>query len=138
MKFSECLIRAVELRMDHRSRADADRAVKEFAASGLILAPYFYSALADYERQDLSMSGFYKTLLTGIDVRTEAQRIATVKFSARPAATESKLQPVQTEEERLVSQGENFIFQGHYDVAKTAFQSVLEKLNPKNARALYG
>lgn len=64
--------------------------------------------------------------------------MAAVKFTPRPAASEQKQQVAQTEEERLLDEGENQIFQGHYAEAKIAFQSVLERLDPKSERALYG
>ena len=44
----------------------------------------------------------------------------------------------QSEEERLLDQGDNFIYQAKYEDAKTVFQTVLDKFNPKSERALYG
>lgn len=135
---TECLIRAIELRVDTRPKPDVEKSVQDFAASGLILTPYFFSALADFEKQDSPMSTYYKSMIAGIDVADVTGKMAAVKFTPRPAASEQKQQVAQTEEERLLDEGENQIFQGHYAEAKIAFQSVLERLDPKSERALYG
>ena len=77
-------------------------------------------------------------VVAGIDVADVTRKMALVKFAPRPAASEQKQQVAQTEEDRLLDEGENQIFQGHYAEAKIAFQSVLERLDPKSERALYG
>ena len=135
---TECLIRAIELHMDKRPKADAEKAAQDFAASGLILTPYFQSALTAFEQQDTPMSAFYKPMVLGIDVDDVTKTMAAVKFTPRPSAAEHKKPVAQTEEERLLDEGDNLFFLGHYAEAKTDFQNVLEKLNPKSERALYG
>ncbi len=135
---TECLIRAAELRLDKRSKAEAQKAVGELTASGLILVPYFYSALLDYEQQEASMSVVYKQMILAIDIREEKKRLAAVKFSPPPAASPNEPTPALSEEERLLQQGDNFIYQGQYREAKAAFETVLEKFNPKSERALFG
>jgi len=135
---TECLIRAVELRLEKRTKADAEKAVQDFAASGLILTPYFYSALVNFEQQEAPISTYYKQMILGIDVDDVTKKTAAVKFAAIPAPPEQKRPVAQTEEERLLGEGENLIFQGKYLEAKADFQAVLEKLNPTSERALYG
>ncbi len=135
---TECLIRSAELRIDKRPKAEAQNTVDELTASGLILTPYFYSALEDYEQQDASMNVVYKRMVLGIDVRDVEKSLASVKFTPRPAAASNQAPPALTEEERLLNQGDNFFYQRRYDEAKAVFQSVLEKLNPKSERALFG
>ncbi len=135
---TECLIRAVELRMDKHPKAAAEKSVEGLTASGLILVPYFYEALADYEQQEASMSVFYKTMILNIATREEAKRLASVKFSPAAAARQDQETPVPSEEQRLLNQGDNFIYQGKYNEAKTVFLGVLEKLNPRSERALFG
>jgi hypothetical protein len=138
---TECLIRAAELRMDKLSHAEAQKSVDELTASGLILAPYFYSALADYEAHEASMNEIYRPMILGIDTEAERKRLASVKFSPAPAATlgESN-QPGRTltEEDRLLDRGDNLIYGRQYAEARTAFQTVLETLNSKSERALFG
>jgi hypothetical protein len=137
---TECLIRAVELRMDKVPKADAEKALQDFAASGLILTPYFYSALVDFENQDTSMNVYYDSMIVGIKMAEESRKAASIKFTPLPAAPENKAAAGQskTEEERLLDQADNSIFLGHYDEAKTSFQTILEKVNPRSGRAMYG
>jgi len=135
---TECLIRAAELRMDKLPKDQAEKAVAELAASGLVLAPYFYTALAEYEQQEVAMSLYYRPLIQKIDLAAEKSRLAKIKFLPLevPAAQEAK--PAVSEEERLLDQGDNFFYEGRYVEAKVAYQSVLEKLNATSERALYG
>jgi tetratricopeptide (TPR) repeat protein len=134
---TECLIRAVELRMD--KPAKPDQSVAESTASGLILLPYFYSALADYQRQDTSMSVFYKQMILEIDPKAEMQRLAGIKFAAPAAAPAGNAPaPVLSEKDQLLNQGENLIYEGKYADASGKFRSVLEQFDPHSERALYG
>lgn len=135
---TECLIRAAELRMDKLPKAALEKAVQELTASGLILVPYFNAALAEFEEQESSMNVFYKQMILAINPREERKRLASVKFSSRAATTAEQALPTLSEEELLLNQGDNLIYEGRYNEAKTVFQTVLGKLNPKSDRALFG
>ncbi len=135
---TECLIRMVELRLDKTPKADADKVVNQLTQSGLILTPYFNEALTAYEDQDSSFSEFYRKMIEGIDVEKEQKRLAHVLFIPRPEPVASAAQPARSELERQLDIGDNAFFEGHYDEAKSAYQNVLEKLDAKNERALYG
>lgn len=134
---TECLIRAAELRMDKRPKAEAQKSVIELTASGLILVPYFYEALLDYEEQEATMNVFYKQMILGIDLRQELKRLAAVKF-APPPVPEKAAAPAQSEGARLLDQGDNLIYRARYNEARAVFQTVLEKFDPKSERALFG
>ena len=135
---TECLIRAVELRMDKPARAQA--AINEFTAEGLILVPYFYEALEDYARQDASMNVYYRQMVLGINLREERQRLANVKFSPPQAAPAPASHPVAaaTEEDRLLDTADDLIYQGKYSEARDAFQNVLDHVDAHSERALFG
>ena len=133
---TECLIRAVELRMD--KPAKPDRSVAEFTASGLVLLPYFYSALDDYQRQDTPMSVFYKQMILRIDPKAEMQRLAGIKFTAPAAPAGNAPAPALSEKDQLLNQGENLIYEGKYADASQMFRNVLEQFDPHSERALYG
>jgi len=135
---TECLIRAAELRMDKRPAAETEKSLAEMTAGGLILVRYFYDALADFERQDSSLTVYYKPMVLGIDPREERKRLLGVQFTRRPPAPVEKASPARSEQERLLDQGDNLFFQGKYIEAKAAYQEVLEKIDPKNERAIYG
>jgi tetratricopeptide (TPR) repeat protein len=135
---TECLIRAAELRLDKRPAAEAEKSLAEMTAGGLILVRYFYDALADFERQDSSLTVYYKPMILGIDPRQEQRRLLGVQFAQRLPAPVAKVSPARSEQERLLDQGDNLFFQGKYLEAKAAYQEVLEKIDPQNERAIYG
>ncbi|HEV2426227.1 MAG TPA: tetratricopeptide repeat protein [Terriglobia bacterium] len=134
---TECLIRAVELRMDKPARPQD--AVDTFTREGLILVPYFYGALASYEKQAAGMSAFYRQLILGISLKAEQQRLANVKFApagSLPAPAGHAAPPLDPREGQL-NQGDNLIYEGKYDQAKTVFEGVLAS-DARNERALFG
>jgi len=133
---TECLIRALELRMDKAIKAE--KTVAELAVQGLILAPYFYEMLSDFEKQDATMSVFYKQIILEIDLREERQRLASVKFAPVAAAAVGHPAPALSPKDVLLNQADNLIYQGKYAEAKAAFQDVLEKVDPRSERALFG
>ncbi len=135
MLLTQCLVRAIEVRMDKLAPAAAAARVKELQASGLILAPYFYNALAAYEKQDTSLSVYYRDLVEGIDVAKEQKQLTNVKFAPRPNL--GTVAPARSRQEDLLDRGDNAIFEGHYDDAQSAFRAVLQD-DPHNARALFG
>jgi tetratricopeptide (TPR) repeat protein len=61
-----------------------------------------------------------------------------VHFTSRPPALVTKVLPARSEEERLLDQGDNQFFQGKYLDAKASYKSVLDGVNPKSERAIYG
>jgi tetratricopeptide (TPR) repeat protein len=132
---TECLVRAVELRMDRPKNAQA--AVNNYLASGLILTPYFYSALATYEKQPASMNDYYDQMIEGINVDKLEDALANVKFSL-PKPPPRAPAPVLSAEDQLLNHGDNLIYLAKYDQAKQAFQEVVSKYDPKSERALFG
>ncbi|MGH9433310.1 MAG: tetratricopeptide repeat protein, partial [Terriglobia bacterium] len=133
---TECLIRAVELRMDKPQ--DAEKQVDRDLASGLILTPYFYSELADYEKQPAAMSIFYKQMIAGMQLKKLEQELADYKFAPPAPATTIQRPVVLSPRDQLLHQGDNLIYQGKYEEAEAVFQQVLQKFDAKSAKALYG
>jgi tetratricopeptide (TPR) repeat protein len=134
---TECLIRAVELRMDKVPAPEATKQIGQMTSAGLILVPYFYDALQEFEKQDMSMIGYYEQMIKGINPAQEGVRLATVKFTEPPRQTAAAAASGLTATERLLDAGDNGIYSGDYEAAKTAFTQVLAK-NPKSERALFG
>jgi tetratricopeptide (TPR) repeat protein len=136
---TECLIRALELRMDKHPAADAQKRLDDMTAQGLILIQYFYNALVNFEQQVESMTAYYKPMIVAIDPITEEKRLFPVNFVRNaPGPVIVKVTPTQTEEERLLDQGDNQFFQGKYLDAKASYRVVLDKDNPHSERAIYG
>lgn len=132
---TECLVRAVALRMDHPQ--DTPKRLNNDLTSGLILTSYFYSALEAYEKQNTPMSDYFDQMIQGIDVEKLESQLASVRFSA-PKATQHAASPVLSPEEQLLNRGDNLIYLAKYGQAKEEFRQVLQKYNPKSERALYG
>jgi len=136
---TECLIRAAELRLDKRPPAEAEKSLAEMTASGLILVRYFYDSLAAFEKQESSMTAFYREMILGIDTAKEEQKLAKVTFAPAPAPpAQAPVPAAKTEEERALDDADNLFFRGRYSEAKLAYQAVLEKMDPKSERALFG
>ncbi len=136
---TECLIRAVELRMDKVPAADAQKKLDDYTEQGLILIHYFYESLTDFEKQFDSMTTWYKPMIENIDVHNEQRRLFTVNFARKPLeAAVVKETPEQTEEEKLLDQGDNQFYQGKYADARVSYRTVLDKDDPKSERAIYG
>lgn len=134
---TECLIRAVELRMDKPARPQ--EMINELTSDGLILVPYFYEALDDYAKQDASMNVYYRQMVLGISPAEERKRLTNVKFSPALAAPAAVHPAAPTsEEDRLLDQADDLIYQGRYQEAKDAFQNVLDHVDPHSERALFG
>ena len=134
---TECLIRAVELRMDKVSAPDAEKQIQQMTSTGFILVPYFYDALQQFEKQDTSMTGYYEQMIKGINPAEEGLRLGKVKFTEPPKPAATAAASDLTAKERLLDDGDNGIYSGNYDAAKAAFQQVLGK-DPKSERALFG
>ena len=135
---TECLIRAAELRLDKRPAAEAEKRLTELTASGLILVRYFYESLLAFEKQDASMTVYYKPMIQKIDPLAEEKRLSKVTFAPAPTPPSQAPAPAaKTEEELALDNADNLFFQGHYNEAKLAYQSVLGK-DPKSERALFG
>ena len=135
---TECLIRAAELRMDKVPKEEAEKKLNELTASGLILVRYFYGALTNFEKQQASMTVFYREMIEGIDPKAEEAQLASVKFTPLQVPQAQAVAPAVSEEQRLLDQGDNSFYRGQYSEARQAFQTVLEKFDPKNQRALFG
>lgn len=132
---TECLISAVELRMDKPK--DAPTQVEDDLAHGLILTPYFYKALAAYEQQDSPISLYYQQMVQGIDIDSIEKTAAKVQFAALPASP-AQTSPDASPATRLLDHGDNLIYTSKYDEASRVFKEVLKKYDPHSARALYG
>ena len=124
--------------MDKVPAAEAQKKLDEMTSQGLILIHYFYDSLLVFEHQDASMTAYYKPMILAIDLRVEERRLFQVHFATRPPTPVTKAAPAQSEEDRLLDQGDNQFFQGKYLEAKTAYHEVLEKDNPQSERAIYG
>jgi hypothetical protein len=154
--FSECLVRAVELKLKRMSPGERDAAMETDDADGYILVRPLFRSLASFEGAEPSMKLYFPDMVRTIDVNTEVKRAQTVKFAeAGPAprigdtATEqvarqrrlSSGQPTTLPNDNdaiaALTEGERRIAEKNPRQAEASFQRVLAKY-PDQPRAWYG
>jgi hypothetical protein len=133
--FTECLVRAVELRLDHPTDLEARLASED--EDGYVLVRPLVAQLTKFEKEAPPMSLYYPDLVHGINVAVEAQRLATVKFAARTEDVEQPHVAIGYADNADLTQGEQDIAMNNADGAAAAFERVLAR-HPNEARAVYG
>ena len=142
---SECLIKAVESRLDHNPR-EVDQAFHE----GYILAPFFAEQLPAYERQEQAMTLYYPDMVGAIEMMKEEARLANVDFNGQPTerpaiqvaqpespAVQGALKMLDDAESLLVARP---VDQAKLEKAKGLFLAALQETDqkPLHARSWYG
>jgi hypothetical protein len=154
--FSECLVRAVELKLKRMSPGERETAMNEDDAGGFTLVRPLFLGLTPFENSASSMRIYFPELVRGIDVKVELPREAAIHFapagsledsgqlSAEEVVRRRKAEtPVVTtvpndqEVIALLTEGERRIAERDPRAAEVSFQSVLTKY-PEAARAWYG
>jgi tetratricopeptide (TPR) repeat protein len=135
----ECLVRAVELRLQSLSPGKVAESLQEADADGYILVRPLYERLKAFETAEPAMTFYFPDLLAGIDLPSEAARLEKVKFAPAREMAPRVSEPVAqiSESERLLAEGDALIADRKPQDAEAAFRAVLEK-EPGNLRALYG
>jgi tetratricopeptide (TPR) repeat protein len=137
--FTECFVRAVELRLRRLPAARVAPLLDEAEQEGYVLVRALYQQLEKFEAAEPAMSFFFPELVAGVDAAAEARRLQAVVFPPRlapappveaAAATESPLERALTQAERLIAAQDA-------PAAAAAFTRVLEE-HPDLPRALYG
>jgi len=134
--FTECLVRAVEIRLRPEERRAA--LINEAERDGFVLVRVLDQALARFEQEEPAMSFYFPELVAGIDVAAETKRLETVQFASTsaPLAGESRISP-EAELDRQLATGERLIARGQAEVAAATFERVLAS-HPEHPQALYG
>ena len=134
----ESLISAVELRIDKRPEKEAAETLDSLATRGFVLAPYFYVALKEYEKQEVPLSTVLKDMILNINVEQEKEKISKLEFAQKAEPAAAAETPALSPEESLLNEGENLIAEGKYPEARSVFRNVLDTLNAESERALFG
>src|SRR5262249_4848860 len=143
---TESLIRALEVRMDRVPSSRAKEAVDGFYRSGLLLAPYFYSALEEYENEDVGLSELFPNMVRNIQLKTEQARfqdtfskiVVPEKTVARPEVPQLPPEPAPDPVISLLKEAETAFNSGDMTKAHAAFSKVLSDLDRNNGSAMYG
>jgi hypothetical protein len=135
---SECLVRAVELRLRSLPPARLAEAIDQNERDGFILVRALHEGLKKFEQAEPAMTFYYPELMNGIDVAQEAQRLQKVKFAT---AADAPAVPVHRAEgselETWLREGEVRIASQDAEGAAGWFERVLGKY-PGEPRAVYG
>jgi tetratricopeptide (TPR) repeat protein len=137
---TECLVRAVELRLDTPPSARLAAAIDEAERAGYILVRALHHALGEFEQSEPAMSYYYSDLLRGVRVAAEARRLADIEFTEAPVASAhpgDAEPPAATGPEAWLAEGERQIVLQDGAAAEALFARVLAE-QPENPRALYG
>jgi hypothetical protein len=143
---TESLIRALELRMDRAPAARAKEAVDAYYRSGLLLTPYFYTALDEYEKEDVALRDSFVNLARNIQVKTEQSRFQETFYKipvpqrtiARAEVPVPPPAPPRNPIQDLLKEAETAFNAGDTAKAQTAFEKVLSDFDRDNGSALYG
>lgn len=132
---TECLIKAIEIRLNKLPAAKAEEALSAAEQQGFVLARAFHQALAGFEQAEPSIRLYFPELMQGIDVAAELRRLEPLKFATRQP---SEAAPRPAMQETMLRDAENAIASGDSATALRLFQAVLEQYGPEQPRALYG
>ena len=138
----ECLIQAVELRLQNLSSGKLESALKSADESGFILVRPIVQQLRTFEAAGPSMSIYFPDLIKGIDVQVEQKRAQTISFSTAGSVSVPEL--ATTPATQGASELDVWLAEGDQDIASqkaaaavATFEKVLAKY-PDQPRATYG
>ena len=135
---TECFIRAIEARTAGSAKApEAERlkAVENSAEQGFILTPYFYEALAKFEKDPAGLRNAYGDLVSNIDVGKERKRASQVTFATN--SDPELLHLSRPVEGKLLLAAEKRLTAGDTENAQKLAQQALEEKNEDPGRALF-
>jgi tetratricopeptide (TPR) repeat protein len=139
----ESLIRAMELRIDRSTIAHAQDVLASAYRSGLLLAPYFYESLSDFQSGTLSFPDHFRRMAQAIDLKTETNRFQTtfhnIAISEQPAGPdvpETVTTPLDPIRKQLI-EAQTAFNSNDNDGARALFEKVL-RTDANNGAALYG
>lgn len=139
---TECLVRAVELRLRRLPPEKLARAIDQSDSEGYILVRAFSRELSKFEKAEPAMSYYFPDLVRGINVAEETKRLEKVEFAAAMQASAGATGQAGaghsvSEFDAWLEEGERQIAAQNAEAAAAAFQRVLAK-DPEQPRALYG
>lgn len=139
---SECLVRAVELRLRRLSSDGLAAAADAAERDGYVLVRAFLRGLAKFEKAEPAMSFYFPDLVRGINTAEEAKRLQNVTFApekvfAEVPGTDATTLTETAEVAAALAEGERQIAAQNAGAAVAAFEQVLAR-EPDHPRALYG
>ena len=151
--FSECTVRAVELKLRRLVPGELENALSADDANGLVMVRPLYKALDLYEKAEPSMKNFFPDMVRSIDVKVEQARVTALQYAPaenRYAAQQAlssedvarrrpALTTVPNDQEAIaqLGEGERRLAERNPRAAEASFKNVLAKY-PDQPRAWFG
>src|SRR5713101_834963 len=151
--FAECMVRAVELKLERMSPGERESAMTVDDEDGYALVRPLFEKLKNFEQSEPAMKFYFPDLVRTIDTGAEAKRIAALKFAeadttaktdetaneevARRKALQPTTIPNDPEAIAALTEGERRIAEKNPRAAEAAFRKVLAKY-PDQIRARWG
>jgi hypothetical protein len=134
---TECMVRAVEIRMSGAKTEEAMRqqAVDDAVKQGYILTRHFYNAVVAFEKDPVGIRSEYADILNAVDVKKEEKAAAEVQFASNAAPELVRLS--RPEERRLLITAEKRLAAGDPKGAQELAQAALDKKIGDPGRALF-
>src|SRR6202790_276825 len=149
--FSECIVRAVELKLRKLVPGQLESALSADDANGLVMVRPLYQALDLYEKSEPSMKNFFHDMVRSIDVKIEQARATALQYapaekraqqalsSEEVARRHSAVTTVPNDQEAIaqLGEGERALARPNPPAREPSFKNVLAKY-PDQPRAWFG
>jgi len=134
---TECLIRAIEVRLLPGKTPETDRAkeLDDDDKEGYVLTRYFYDALGRFEKDPAGMRNDYTDMLGSIDVGKERKRASYIQFASEAAP--ELLHLAGHPDEHLLLNAERRLAAGDPETAQKLAQKALDEQEEDSGRALF-
>jgi hypothetical protein len=143
--YAECLIRAIEIELEHMAGDRRASAINDAEANGFILVRPLVTQLDKFQAVEPSMQLYFPEMAAAINVGDETRRLKDVKFAS--AVEDPADVPVDAgvlaartealEKEHMLESGEGLVVAKDGPGAQAAFEKILERW-PGTPRAVYG
>ncbi len=138
---TECLIKAVEARLDRNTLA-----VAQAAQQGFVLTPFFAEQLLVFEKQQQGMRFYLDDMIGAMDLKRESARISAMKFDVSQAQRVAKKivtpekEPELSPSGKVLQQADDMYQKRTLDEARTLYLKALEQRGApeEHAQAWYG
>jgi len=132
---TECLIRAIEVRLAKVPDAERAKSLDEADKEGYVLTPYFYDALGKFEREPAGMRNAYPELVGSIEVGKEMKRASLIQYASE--ASPELLHQAGSRNEHLLLNAERRLAAGDPETAQKLAQQALDGQEEDSGRALF-
>jgi hypothetical protein len=143
--YAECLIRAIEIELDHMAGDRRASAISDDEANGFILVRPLVTQLDKFQTVEPSMQIYFPEMAAAINVGDETRRLKDVKFA--PAVEDLADVPVDAgvlaartealEKEHMLESGEGLVVAKDGPGAQAVFEKIVQRW-PGTPRAVYG